>query len=75
MCIRDSRLTAAGLVLALAVLHHDFWLWDNSSLLFGFVPVGLAYHGTFSLVAGLTWALVVYLVWPEDLPDDAGDEA
>jgi hypothetical protein len=60
------RLTAVGLVLALAVLHHDFWLWDNSSLVMGFIPAGLAYHASFSVVAGLVWIVVVLLVWPED---------
>ena len=30
--------------IALAVLHQDIWNWDNSNLVFGFLPVGLAYH-------------------------------
>ena len=30
------------LALVLAVLHYDFWYWDDRSLVFGFVPIGLA---------------------------------
>ena len=37
--------------LALFVLHHDLWLWDNAGLVFGVLPAGLAYHLGFSLVA------------------------
>jgi hypothetical protein len=71
----NRRMTAAGIVLALAVLHHDFWLWENASLVFGFVPAGLAYHASFSVVAGLAWAVVVFLVWPKDDDVDSGEEA
>jgi hypothetical protein len=70
----SRRMSAAGLVVALAVLHHDFWLWENSSLVFGFVPAGLAYHAGFSLLAGVTWAVVVLLVWPSDEELDSGEE-
>ena len=34
----------------LAILHQDFWNWDNKNLVFGFMPVGLAYHALYSLV-------------------------
>ncbi len=34
-----------GLLVLLAVLHQDFWWWDDGhTLVFGFMPVGLAYH-------------------------------
>ncbi len=51
----------------LAVLHQDNWNWANSNLVFGFMPVGLAYHATYSLVAALFWALVVKFAWPTRL--------
>jgi hypothetical protein len=38
-------------VLALVVLHHDFWWWDDPTLVFGFLPIGLAYHVGFSIAA------------------------
>ncbi len=57
-----------SLIILLAVLHQDFWWWDDSdTLLFGFVPVGLAYHAGLSLAAGLLWALAVKFCWPADV--------
>ena len=46
-------------ILVLYVLHQDLWLWREARpLVFGFVPVGLAYHGAYCLaVAALMWAL------------------
>lgn len=49
----------------LAVLHQDFWLWDDRSLAFGFLPVGLAYHAAFSLAAALLWTAAVRFAWPD----------
>ena len=56
----------------LAILHQDFWLWGDGSLLFGFLPVGLGYHAAYSIVVALFWWWVVRAVWPADLdgPDD-----
>ena len=58
---------AWGVVLALAILHHDFWLWDDRRLVFGWLPVGLGYHVLLSLAAGAAWALVCRCAWPERL--------
>lgn len=58
---------AWGLVVAAAILHYDFWYWDDESLVFGFMPVGLAYHAGISLMAGLAWALVVHRAWPDQV--------
>ncbi len=48
----------------LAALHHDVWNWDNKNLVFGFIPVGLAYHSAYSLTAALFWYLVSRFAWP-----------
>ncbi len=57
-----------GLIVLLALLHQDFWWWDDSdTLVFGFVPVGLAYHAILSLAAALLWALAVKFCWPADV--------
>lgn len=53
----------------LAVLHQDFWNWDNGNLVFGFIPVGLAYHAAYSLVAVVFWSLVVVFAWPTRLEE------
>ena len=55
--------------LLLVVLHQDFWNWDNASLVFGFMPVGLFYHACYSLVAALFWALVMKFAWPTELEE------
>ncbi len=70
----------AGIVL-LMVLHQDFWWWDDNALVFGFVPIGLAYHALISLLAGGIWALIVFFAWPKGLddapaqPDKSGGDA
>ena len=68
----------------LFVLHQDFWFWDDTSVVLGFLPVGLAYHAGFSIAAGLLWLAAVKFAWPENLERwadeadadaDAGDHA
>ena len=51
----------------LAILHQDTWNWDDSSLVLGFLPKGLAYHALYSIVAAIFWGLVVKFAWPEHL--------
>ncbi len=69
-----------GSIILLALLHQDFWWWDDSdTLVFGFVPVGLAYHALLSLAAGMLWALAVKFCWPagvdvEDTPAGPGGD-
>ncbi len=46
------------------VLHHDFWNWGNTALVFGFIPVGLAYHAGYSVAVGIFWYLVCRFAWP-----------
>ena len=65
----------ALLVLAVAtlyVLHQDIWFWRTARpLVFGFVPIGLAYHAAFSVAAaGVLWLLVTF-AWPSHLEDEA----
>ena len=52
-------------LLALFVVHHDWWFRDDSRLVFGFLPVGLAYQAGISLAAAGLWAWAVFGVWPE----------
>ena len=70
MTVGARRWLATVLVVILAILHQDGWLWDDPTLIADFLPVGLAYHATFSFVASLVWGIVVFLVWPKD---DQGD--
>ncbi len=66
------------LVIALAVVHQDFWLWHDATLVFGFLPVGLAYHMLFSVLCGVVWALAVVFAWPtaiERMAETGDDDA
>ena len=67
--MRNWLLAAA--VLALYLLHQDFWFWNAARpLVFGFLPPGLFYHALYSLaVAALMWALVRF-AWPAHLEAD-----
>lgn len=47
---------------ALVVLHHDWWYWNDGTLVFGFLPVGLAYHVGYSIAATALWAVAVFYV-------------
>ena len=62
-----KRLVVAFVVL-LIVLHQDFWNWHTyQPLVFGFIPIGLAWHVGISLLAGvLSWMMVTYC-WPSDV--------
>ena len=52
-------------VIALIVLHQDFWIWDTyRPLVFGFMPIGLAYHVALSLVASVVWFLATKHCFP-----------
>ena len=52
------------------VLHQDFWFWRTARpLVFGFLPVGLAYQAAFSVAAsGVLWLLVRF-AWPSHLEE------
>ncbi|MGY8770904.1 MAG: DUF3311 domain-containing protein [Pirellulales bacterium] len=55
------------LVLLLALLHQDFWNWDNDTLVMGFMPVTLMYHACISIGASITWFLATLYIWPTEL--------
>ena len=57
-----------ALIVLLAVLHQDFWFWTDDRLVFGFMPIGLAYHVGISLAAAVVWFLATRYCWPADEP-------
>jgi hypothetical protein len=67
--LKRGRLIIAGLVLLLIVLHQDNWNWENSNLVFGFLPVTLFYQICISLGAGVVWYLATRIAWPDDLEE------
>lgn len=60
---------------ALFALHQDFWNWDSTTLVFGFLPIGLAYHVAFSIAAGLLWLGAVRFAWPSHIEEWADQTA
>jgi uncharacterized protein DUF3311 len=59
---------ATLLIAALYVLHQDFWFWRQARpLVFGVLPIGLAYHAAFTLVTSVVLVLLVRLLWPAAL--------
>jgi len=66
----------AALVVLIYALHQDFWNWDRiEPLICGFLPIGLAYHAAYSLLAAaLMWVLVRW-AWPTQLDQLEKSEA
>ena len=58
------------MVVAVYLLHQDFWNWRRvEPLVFGFLPVGLAYQAGYSILAMATMAVLVKFAWPAHLED------
>jgi len=55
------------LIVAVYVLHQDNWNWKDGDLVLGFLPVGLAYHAGYSILAAIMMAILVKFAWPEHL--------
>jgi hypothetical protein len=56
-------------VVVVYLLHQDNWNWKNSDLIFGFLPVGLAYHAGYSILAAVMMAVLVKFAWPKHLEE------
>ena len=63
------------LVIIIYVFHQDFWQWTDRSLVFGILPVGLAYHAGFCIVAAGMMAILVRFAWPSELESDVDESA
>ncbi|HVL68197.1 MAG TPA: DUF3311 domain-containing protein [Vicinamibacterales bacterium] len=68
----SNRLLLSAAIAALYLLHQDVWFWREARpLVFGFLPIGLAYHGLYCLaVAALMWVLT-RVAWPAHLESAA----
>jgi len=63
-------------VVVVYALHQDVWLWRTARpLVLGFLPVGLAYHAGYSVLAALLMWLLVSLAWPDRLEEEAEEKA
>ena len=58
----------AALIIGVYLLHQDFWNWKTAEpIVFGFLPIGLAYHAAYSIVAAILMAVLVKFAWPKHL--------
>jgi hypothetical protein len=64
-----------GFFLILFILHQDFWWKDDPTLVFGVLPVSLAYHVVWTLLVALGWFLVGKFCWPHALDDASAGPA
>src|SRR6266849_5653637 len=59
------------MVVLVFLLHQDLWFWHDRTLVMGFLPIGLAYHAVYSILAAIMMAVLVRFAWPGHLEDDA----
>ncbi len=58
------------LIAVVYVLHQDLWNWRRADpLIFGFLPIGLAYHAAYAVVASVVMAILVKTAWPSHLEE------
>ena len=62
-----KKLSLFLLIAAVYILHQDFWNWKSKEVVFGFVPIGLAYHAAYSILAAAMMAILVKAAWPKHL--------
>jgi hypothetical protein len=63
-----NRLLLCLVVVVLYVLHQDFWFWRQARpLVFGFLPVGLAYHAAYCVAVALLMWTLTRMAWPSHL--------
>ena len=66
-----KRALLAIAVVALYVLHQDFWFWRTARpFVFGFIPIGLFYHACFAVAVSLLMWMLVKHAWPSHLEDE-----
>jgi len=68
--VKLKTILLTALVAVIYVLHQDFWNWKKADpLIFGFLPIGLAYQAGYSLLAAALMAVLVKTAWPKHLED------
>ena len=68
-----TRILLGFAIAALYLLHQDTWFWRTARpLVFGFLPIGLAYHALFCLAAALLMWVLTTVAWPAHLEGSRG---
>ncbi len=63
----------AVITIIVALLHHDFWFWNDQTLVMGFMPIGLLYHMLFSIASAVLWATTMKIAWPTHIEEWADE--
>jgi hypothetical protein len=67
-----KRILLVLLVAGVYAAHQDVWFWRTARpLVFGFLPIGLAYHAFYCVVAMLLMWLLTAVAWPAHLDPDS----
>ena len=71
--MKAKPLLLTVLIIAVYLLHQDFWNWrEVEPLMFGFFPIGLAYQAGYSVLAAILMAVLVKVSWPKHLENVTG---
>jgi hypothetical protein len=63
-----SRALLVVAIAAVYLLHQDVWFWRTARpLVFGFLPIGLAYHAAYCLFAAVLLGVLTKVAWPAHL--------
>lgn len=62
---RGTRIIWIG-VIVLIILRQDLWFWNDPSLVFGILPIGLAWQVGISIAAAILWMVAAKIAWPAD---------
>lgn len=53
-------------VFLLILIHQDLWFWDDEDLMFGFLPIGLAFHIFYTIVISVFWFAISIFAFPKN---------
>jgi len=74
--VKAKPLLLTLLIFAVYLLHQDFWNWRKvEPLVFGFLPIGLAYQAGYSVLAAILMAVLVRAAWPKHLENVTGRDS
>ena len=66
-----KRVFLTILVVALYLLHQDFWFWRTAQpLTFGFLPIGIFYHAVYTLAVSAVMWILIQAAWPAHLEEE-----
>ena len=66
-----NKLALPVVILGVYVLHQDVWFWQAvRPLVFGFLPVGLAYHAAYCMLVAILMSVLTVVAWPAHLDRD-----